>query len=289
MFRQQEGKGVGHVSEDDVKQDALEPEAADEAADALEPADADAAAADVVAAAEGDESAKKKKKEKKPRNKKTIGITVCVIVVVIIAAGAGFWVWHEQPSFCGAICHTPMDEYLATYSAELGEATTDKWGNEVEDSSAMMATLHAASEEDGGAEADCLDCHTPVISEQISEGLNWVTGSYIFPLDERDNSDLTEARGSTAEELCLNDECHSDITVDDLVDLTADMGERNPHTDLSTLSVSHASVTCTDCHKGHRASVMYCTGCHSDAEVPDGWLTVEEESELTLYLDDEES
>ncbi|MDU1389817.1 MAG: salivary glue protein Sgs-3, partial [Eggerthella sp.] len=45
-----------------------------------------------------------------PRTRKW-PIVVGVVVVVLIAAGAGFWVWHEQPSFCAAICHTPMDEY----------------------------------------------------------------------------------------------------------------------------------------------------------------------------------
>ena len=47
-------------------------------------------------------------------------IVVGVIAAVVVAAGAGFWVWHEQPSFCAAICHTPMDEYLETYEQEPG-------------------------------------------------------------------------------------------------------------------------------------------------------------------------
>ena len=36
-------------------------------------------------------------------------IVVGVVAVVLVAAGAGFWVWHEQPGFCNAICHDPMD------------------------------------------------------------------------------------------------------------------------------------------------------------------------------------
>ena len=40
-------------------------------------------------------------------------ITCGVIIVVVLgAAGVGFWTWHETPSFCGAICHSPMDSYL---------------------------------------------------------------------------------------------------------------------------------------------------------------------------------
>ena len=48
------------------------------------------------------EPAAQKKKKKWP-------IVVGVVVAVLVVAGAGFWVWHEQPSFCNAICHTPMD------------------------------------------------------------------------------------------------------------------------------------------------------------------------------------
>lgn len=53
-------------------------------------------------AGEAEKAAKKAGKKKWP-------IVVGVVAVVLIAAGAGFWVWHEQPSFCAAICHTPMD------------------------------------------------------------------------------------------------------------------------------------------------------------------------------------
>ena len=44
-------------------------------------------------------------KRKRARAAIIAGVTAAIIIV----AGAGFWVWHEQPSFCGAICHTPMD------------------------------------------------------------------------------------------------------------------------------------------------------------------------------------
>ena len=56
------------------------------------------------------EPAAQKKKKKWP-------IVVGVVVAVLVVAGAGFWVWHEQPSFCNAICHSPMDKYVETYGA----------------------------------------------------------------------------------------------------------------------------------------------------------------------------
>ena len=56
------------------------------------------------------EPAAQKKKKKWP-------IVVGVVVAVLVVAGAGFWVWHEQPSFCNAICHSPMDYYVETYDS----------------------------------------------------------------------------------------------------------------------------------------------------------------------------
>ena len=41
---------------------------------------------------------------------------------------APFMVWHEQPSFCNAICHDPMDPYLHVRGRTCQPAT-DKWGN----------------------------------------------------------------------------------------------------------------------------------------------------------------
>ena len=214
--------------------------------------------------------------EKKKKGHRKWPIVVAIIVVVVIVAGAGFMVWHEQPSFCGAICHTPMDEYLATYESEPDTATTDKYGNEVENSSAMLSVVHA--QEDVG----CIDCHVPTMSEQITEGLEWVMGNYTYPLTERSLEDLVAARGlEDEEEFCLNEDCH-DMTRDDLIELTSDLGDYNPHLE------QHGDVSCSECHKAHRASVMYCTQCHTDAYVPDGWLTASEEDALeTLYTAEE--
>ncbi|BAK43449.1 cytochrome c3 family protein [Eggerthella sp. YY7918] len=215
----------------------------------------------------------------KKKGKKKWPIIVGVVAVVVIAAGAGFWVWHEQPSFCNAICHTPMDPYLPTYEAEPGQPAVDKWGNEVENASSMMAALHRVSKDQGGADATCLSCHVPDIGEQMTEGMNWISGNYVNPLEERDLEQLVEARGVEKDEFCLNEACHvkddgSVMTRDDLIAATEDMGEYNPHV------AQHGKIDCSECHKGHRASVVYCTQCHSEAEVPEGWLTVQEANKL---------
>lgn len=88
--------------------------------------------------------------------------------------------WHESPSFCGgAICHASMDGYVPTYESEPGTASVDKWGNEVKDASAMMAATHRAY-----GDVTCLDCPKPTITEQATEGINFMTGGYTAPLSE---------------------------------------------------------------------------------------------------------
>ncbi len=219
-----------------------------------------------------DEPSKKKKKHRR------WPIVVIVIVVVIIAAGVGFYIWHDQPSFCNAFCHTPMDGYLETWEATPGEAAVDKYGNEVEDANGMLSCVHRVE-----ADTNCLGCHEPTLSEQIGEGLAWVTGDYttIETIDgrhvpeEKDLEQLTEARGAeNYDEFCLNESCH-DMTLDDLIEATSDYS-RNPH------KWQHGTVACNECHKAHRASVMYCSQCHSDAPLPEGWLTVSQANQLEM-------
>ncbi|MCI8468799.1 MAG: cytochrome c3 family protein [Eggerthellaceae bacterium] len=216
-------------------------------------------------------------KKASPKRPKKAPIVVGVVAAILVVAGAGMWVWHEQPSFCGAICHVPMDPYLDTYDAEPGQAAADKWGNDVADAMAMTAAAHRVD-----AGATCLSCHTPVLAEQVSEGVNWVSGNYEVVLNdtydgvllERGAADLTEASGKASDELCLNEACHA-MTRDELAEQTADRAF-NPHV------VQHDKLDCTTCHKAHRASVYYCTKCHAEAadELPEGWLTMKEAGQL---------
>jgi len=214
----------------------------------------------------------------KKRGRKGL-IVLIVLLVVGIGAGSGFWIWHEQPSFCSAFCHVPMDPYLATYSAESGLPTVDKWGNDMELADSMLAVTHREAGE------DCLACHVPTIGEMVSEGLHWVAGSYYNPLQERNLDDVTAARKLPNDEFCLNSGCHhydadgNVITSREDLKLLTSNELRNPHSD------PHSKMECSDCHKAHRASVNPCTDCHStDAPLPDGWLTADEEKLLeTMY------
>ena len=95
------------------------------------------------AAQAGSASAAGRPATKRPRRGAIVG---GVIAAVVVAAGIGAFVWHEQPSFCNAICHTPMDGYLETYEAEPGQAATDKWGNQVADASGMLSAVHRTND-----------------------------------------------------------------------------------------------------------------------------------------------
>lgn len=207
--------------------------------------------------------------EAKPQKKrgKRGAITAGVVAAIVVVAGIGLFVWHEQPSFCAAICHTPMDAYYDTY--ETGE--TDKYGNEVPEGSrqAMMAFSHKANEG-----TTCMGCHVPTLSEQINEGIEWVSGNYEvvgynpenqWLLETRSLDKLTEARGISGDEFCLNESCHN-ITREELTEKTADL-DRNPH------ASPHEDYSCDTCHKAHTQSTNYCLQCHSDAPLPEGWVT----------------
>ncbi len=204
------------------------------------------------------------------KNKKLI--VVGIVVAVIVIAGIGFWSWHNTPSFCNAFCHTPMDRYVETYEQQAGQTGVDKWGNEVTNSSAMLVVSH---KEEG---KNCLSCHVPALSQQLSEVQETLSGDYYYPLEEASLEVLMQNSGNasgTGEQFCLKSGCHTnsdggELTKADLTALTSDM-VRNPH------SWHHEKYTCSDCHKSHRASVLICTDCHSDAEgeVPDGWVDAE--------------
>ena len=214
------------------------------------------------------------------KGKKKWPVALGVILAVLVAAGAGMWVWHEQPSFCNAFCHTPMDTYLVnTYEGESGQPGTDKWGNEVSDAHAMLVVSH----KDAGVA--CLQCHEPSLQQQIGEVIEEVSGNYYYPLAERSLEELLVNAGKSTEnmgdEFCLKSGCH-EYARKDMIQLTNDQ-TRNPHMWLATPHMTiNMEFACSDCHKSHRASVNMCTQCHSDAEadLPSGWVNAVEGNKI---------
>ncbi len=174
------------------------------------------------------------------RRAKRWPLVVGVVAIVLVAAGAGFWVWHEQPSFCNAICHDPMDAYVEGY---FNDAT-------------LMANAHERED------VSCLQCHEAKIDEQVTEALSWVRGD--FATDETGH--LT-TQGVTADsKMCATEGCHN---FDEVIATTENWGGEegvNPHR-----SHQGIAIDCSNCHGGHTTSYMYCNACH-DYETPDGWL-----------------
>lgn len=178
-----------------------------------------------------------KKREK--RRKKKWPVAVGVIAAVVIIAGAGFWVWHEQPSFCNAICHEPMDAYVEGY---YHDEALESYAHQVEG-------------------VGCLNCHEAKIDEQVREGVAWVTGDY--EMDETGMIATVGVRSDAA--MCATSGCHD---YDEVIAATADWGGEagvNPHE-----SHQGYALDCSSCHVEHGTSIMYCNTCH-DYEVPAGW------------------
>lgn len=214
--------------------------------------------------------------------KRKRGIAAVVVALVVILAGVGFWEWHETPGFCAAVCHN-MDSYLATYEEDKGVPGTDKYGNPVSNTDAMLATFHRDNRTSGKNDFRCMDCHHPVLAEQVNEAFGWVTGNYYDPLVERVGDDITHWWGEPGNKFCVNENCHAylrdangDVDYDKLENTTVWM-DFNPHAQHHDIRMD-----CTECHKGHRASVHQCSGCHKDITLPDGWLTKAEGDQLML-------
>ena len=174
------------------------------------------------------------------RTRRRWPVAVVVVAVVVVAAGAGFWMWHEQPSFCNAVCHNPMDAYVEGYY----EATeTAAYAHQVEG-------------------VTCLQCHEAKLDDQIHEALAWASGD--FATDE--DGFITRVGVRSDEAMCATAGCND---FDEVVAATADWGGEpgvNPHD-----SHQGRAIDCSNCHGVHQESVMYCNTCH-DYEVPEGWI-----------------
>ncbi len=164
-----------------------------------------------------------------PKKRKKAGIVAAVVVVVLVVAGAGMWVWHEQPSFCGTVCHDTMQEHVDNFYG------TDASGG------AGQAYVHMQAGE------NCLSCHEPTLSTQLAEVQAQLTGTY---------GDLgLSSRYYVDNDKCLS--CHGG-SYDELAKLTEDLGDYNPHDN------PHGQMNCNECHKGHSAQVNTCAQCHDN-------------------------
>jgi hypothetical protein len=224
--------------------------------------------------------------QKKMKLGSRILIVIGIVIVVLVGGGAGAYAtFHSNPAFCNFICHTPMDPYVESYQNGTSVNTVQASSDAV-----LSVTLHKDSDQ----QLNCLSCHVPDMGEQITEGIKWVTGDYEVPLEMGVASkQIKEDSGDkNGVEFCLRSGCHEGIAYDGSADdkekaiaeattqlqaSTADQ-QRNPHN-------SHMGVPdCSNCHQTHEQSVLICTQCHNDIELPDGWLTYKEQQDQKKQL-----
>lgn len=179
---------------------------------------------------------------KSKRKKTKLMIVVGSVAAVIVVAAAGFWIWHEQPAFCGTMCHDTMGSYLEGYEGDK-----------------LLAASHA------GADVVCLDCHEPTLQQQIGELQKQLAGDYRLPLEKM----------AVDDEFCMRSGCHSrEEIIAATADYTNDQGATaNPHSmtfaaqdnqKTNPHGAGGESIPCSTCHTMHRKSVEmdYCYGCH---------------------------
>jgi nitrate/TMAO reductase-like tetraheme cytochrome c subunit len=183
-----------------------------------------------------DQDAKKPVTPPKKINGLKISIISNILLVLVIAIGAASWYTihlSDTNPQFCATCHL-MKEYVDSYT-----------------SSTHLDHLHAQ------ATIQCKQCHDYPLASEISSGIKYITGNYTVPLA------YTKIGNK---EFCLK--CHG--SYDKLAEYTAnydpDSG-RNPH------QSHNGELDCYNCHKSHGQSQLYCTQCHSDIKIPEGWTT----------------
>lgn len=177
----------------------------------------------------------------------TIIILIFLVIITISGLATGGIIWHRQPGFC-TLCHTPMKNYVSSYFS--GDTT-------------LMIAKHALADT---VKLKCLDCHTSMLSEQLREGANWITGNYTYPLEKR----LFGTRS-----LCMSSGCH----------VESDIIKATEKHDKSLYAYNqhdsrHGKQECYTCHSIHNESVLTCNQCHK-FELPTGWISPQPNGMIT--------
>ncbi len=185
-------------------------------------------------------------------------VVISAIAVVAIAVLVAFLHWHEEPTFCNAFCHQPMDRYVEGYYSQ---------------DMSMEAAVH---EQNG---VTCLGCHwtQAKMMDLVNEVVVWATDGFTDPLHDE--------TGIANDEFC--GKCHDGVTAPTKESATADM-PYDPHNipaDVAmhqTAGADGGAIICSDCHKAHKASTMMCAECHADyfnaenGTIPEGWAVPED-------------
>jgi hypothetical protein len=190
---------------------------------------------------------------KNSSNKSHRGIWMILIMsfaafTAIFGLVTGGIIWHKQPRFC-AMCHTPMSNYVQNY---YGGDTT------------MLITKHASCDT---LKIKCVDCHKSILSEQVREGVHWVTGNYTYPLEK-------EKIGTRS--FCMSTGCHVESKI-----IEASKNHKNTLFAFNQHDPRHGKQECYTCHTMHGNSVLTCNQCHK-YELPKGWISPQPNGVITV-------
>ena len=89
----------------------------------------------------------------------------------------------------------------------------------------------------------CVDCHSQKLSEQLTEGVLWLTGNYTFPLEKRQIGTRS---------FCLTEGCHVEAKI-----IEATTGKHNMSFAFSQHDPQHGKQQCYTCHFMHGQSVFF--------------------------------
>ncbi|HBT95565.1 MAG TPA: hypothetical protein DEB24_05545 [Coriobacteriia bacterium] len=238
------------------------------------------------------ETPEEKPKKKRSLKFKILMVAIIVVAVLGVAGGSVYLIFHDNPNFCNAVCHTPMDPYVESYLEGTSVNANEK------NLTADLSVVFHKNQQANGKDILCVTCHDSGIIENMREGVAWVTGSYELPLEMH----LSSAQGvgdKYGVEFCLKSGCHTNDAgqpIEDAKALQASTADEkvNPHlmsapSEIDQMQhekyyVEGGLLDCSSCHQTHEQSVMLCTECHSEgldgeariATVPEGWLTFAE-------------
>ncbi len=237
-------------------------------------------------------------KKKRSLRFKILMVVVIVVAVMAVAGGSVYLIFHSNPLFCNAVCHTPMDPYVTSFLE--GKSVNDKQGALTADMSGSLIFHKETTEYKNGEAIVCTTCHDDGIDKNIQEGIAWVSGNYELPLTMQVAS-MEGTGDKNGVTWCLRDGCHTNDAGEPINDArslqkaTATLS-LNPHAITKPSAIdqmqherywvegSNGLIDCSTCHQTHEQSVMICTECHTEggvgekriAEVPAGWLTAAE-------------
>jgi hypothetical protein len=188
------------------------------------------------------------------RRTRTRAVVLAVVTVVVAGAVVGVGVWRAQPSYCGAVCHEPMNAYVYTYMQDPGVPGVDKWGNALADAGVMLSVTHA------NAGLTCQDCHERSFADDARDARALITDGYSYVetalfghvLPDLDIQAALREKGADDAAFCLRSGCHTmrsgrEILTREELAASTSLLAFNPHHE-------HAGrVPCTYCHHAHRA------------------------------------